>query len=468
MNAPPDDAPAAGAPDEPPPRSLARRLLDLSLPVIGLNVLNVLALAVDTFMCARLPDANVALTALGFATQIIFVLMIAMIGLTVGTVALVARAYGAGEHGRVNHLLVQSSQLTVVLAVVVAALGVALSPPLLRLLGASGPVLDASMAYLGPILVSLPFYFLGLLYAAVLRGVGNTRLPFIVALGVNVLNALLNYGLILGNLGLPALGVQGAALGTAISYAVSVVAIVALLRRGAVPGVELPLRPRPLDRPLAAALARVGAPAAADSVILNVSFLAVIAMLGRIDELAVAAHGIGLRVQSLAFVPGLSVSMATAALVGQALGAGRVADAREVTRSALRLCLGVMSSLGLLFVAFADPIVAFFAAEAGPAVHDLSVLWVRILGISMPLFGVHIALVGLLQGAGATRASLRINLVGTVAVQIPLGLLLAFGLELGALGVWLSFPLGFIVKTALTWAIYRGDDWATTGVHASG
>ncbi len=76
-------------------------MVDLSLPVIGLNVLNVLSLAVDTAMCGRLPNAPDALAGLGFATQIVFLLLVAMMGLSMGTVAVVSRAHGAGDRARV-------------------------------------------------------------------------------------------------------------------------------------------------------------------------------------------------------------------------------------------------------------------------------------------------------------------------------------------------------------------------------
>ena len=91
-----------------PHRHISRQLLDLALPLIGLNVLNVLALTVDTAMLAHIPDAEVTLIGLGFSTQILFLLMVAMSGLTVGTVALIARAHGAGQGDRVNHILAQS------------------------------------------------------------------------------------------------------------------------------------------------------------------------------------------------------------------------------------------------------------------------------------------------------------------------------------------------------------------------
>ena len=165
-----------------PSRSIPRRLFSLSWPVIGLNVLNVLSLAVDTAMCGRLPNAPQALEALGFSTQVVFLLMVAMMGLTVGTVAFVSRAHGADDEARVNHLLHQSTQLTVLVALGVAVVGNLFADDILRLLGASEAVVGLGLDYLRPLLTFTVFYYLNLLYAAALRSVGNTRLPFLVAL----------------------------------------------------------------------------------------------------------------------------------------------------------------------------------------------------------------------------------------------------------------------------------------------
>lgn len=462
MDAPPQTVGGepAGAPDDGP--SIARRLFDLALPVIGLNVLNVLSLAVDTAMCGRLPNRDAALEALGFATQVVFLLMVAMMGLVVGTVATVSRAHGAGDDQRVNHVLRQSSMFTVLVAIGVAVLGNLGAPWVLRALGASEGTLALALDYLRPLLTFTVFYYLNMLYAAVLRSVGNTRLPFLIALGFNALNVLFNYGLILGNLGLPSLGVQGAAIGTVMAQGCGVLAMVLMLRRGAVRGLRLKLRPTALDGALARTFFRVGAPAALDMIILNASFASIVGMLGRIDPAAVAAHGIGLRIQALAFVPGLSVSQATGAMVGNALGAHDVPQARSVVRASVVLCTALMSTLALLIILGAPEIVGIFDVPRGTALMDFSVTWMELLGYGMPIVGVHIAFVGMLRGAGATNTSLYINLFGTI-LQVPLSWALGFPLGLGAWGVWAGFPLSFLLKAALGFAAYRRERWATAG-----
>jgi putative MATE family efflux protein len=459
--------------DPPPPmtsgptkgvdRAIFRRLFDLAMPIVGLNVLSVLTLAVDTAMCGRLDNAEVALTALGFAGQLIFLLMVAMLGLTVGTVAFIARAHGAGKTDRVNHVLHQSILLTYIVSIGVAIFGNLGAGTAMELLGADPTVRDLGVEYLRPLVGLTVFFYLNMLFAAALRAIGNTMLPFMIALFSNLLNIVLNYGLILGRLGLPAMGVRGAAWGTVISQAVAVVLMVFLLRRDVVYGMRAHMHLAPIDRPLARDLFRVGAPAALDMLVLNVAFLSVVGMLGRVAQVAVAAHGIGLRIQSLAFVPGLGVAQAIGAMVGNALGRDDEREARQVVHGGILLSTGIGTVIGLAIVLGAEPILAIFHVGASTDLGRYSILWMQILGWGMPIVGVHIALIGMLRGAGATNASLMINIVGTVVVQVPLSWFLGFVVGWGAFGIWVAVPFSFLVRMLLGVAAYRRGTWAKAG-----
>ncbi len=445
-------------------RSTSWQLFRMAVPVIGINVLSVLALVVDTAMCGRLQHAKVALTGLGYAVQLVFMLLFAMIGLTVGTVALIARAHGAGDSERANQALAQSTQLTILLAALVAVFGNLLSPFFLSLMGASAQSAEAAMAYLRPLLSGTVFYYLSILYGAAMRGVGQTRIPFYCALVANVLNFAFNYVLIFGHLGLPALGIAGSAIGTVLSQAINVTLLMLAIHRGVVPGLRLDLTWRPLHRGMARELFQVGIPSAVDMIILNAGFMSLMGLVAHLDEVAVAAQGVGLRIQSLAFVPGLAISQATAAMVGQALGAAQPDRARQVARASMVLCTLVLTCIGSIFIIFAHPLAQLFDVEAGSALEQHTVLWIRILGSGMFPCGIQIALNGLLSGAGATRTSLNINLVGTLFVQVPLAVLLGRALELGLLGVWIAFPIAYVVKAALSFWVFRRGNWAVTGL----
>ena len=463
-------APVNTPPSGEPPRSdatettsITRQLVSLAWPVVGLNVLNVLALAVDTAMVGRLPEAANALTGMGFATQIVFLLMVMMIGLTVGSVAFVARAHGARDQARVDHVVAQSATVAFVLGLAVALVGNLLAEPVMRLLGATGPDLEQGLTYLRPLLLFSAASYLTILLGAALRGVGNTRLPLLVALASNLVNFACNYGLILGHYGLPQLGVFGAAIGTGISQIFAAAVLTFLLARGAEPAMHVKPRIARVDVAHVKDLLRIGAPAAADMVIFNAGFLTIIGLLGRLDPLAVAAHGLGLRVQALAFVPGMSISQAIGALVGQALGAGDAQRARQVLYRGVVLCSLVMSALAATIILGDETIVRLFEVDPASQLGMFTLQWMHLLGWCMPIVGVYIAFVGLFQGSGATRLSLRINTAVTLLFQIPGSYVLGFPLGLGAWGVWAAFSFGFIGKASLAVLLYRRGSWAKLG-----
>ncbi len=444
------------------PPSPARQLWKLAAPVVGLNVLNVLSLAVDTALCGRLPNKETVLAALGYSVQLLFLLQVFMFGLSIGAVALVARAYGATQHGRVQKVMDQAVALTVIIALGIAVVGNLLARSLVRGLGGDEHVTDEAMRFLRPLLTFTILTYLILLFAAVLRGVGNTALAFKIALLQNVLNVVINSVAIHGAFGLPGYGVPGAAWGTVASQAIATGVLLSALRRGAVPGVTARFVLR-LDREVIRQIWRIGAPAGLDMIILNASFMSLIALLGYIDDVAVGAHGIGLRVQSLAFVPGLSVAQATGALVGQALGAGDPDHARRVYRASVTLCVAIMGAVGFIITAFAPWVVQIFDVSPDTAVGAYAVTWMRVLGFGTPLIAPWVATSGLLQGAGATQTSLRINLFATFLVQMPASAILGIALGMGPLGVWLGLPIAAISRSFMGYLAFRRGAWARTG-----
>ena len=118
-----------------------------------------------------------------------------------------------------------------------------------------------------------------------------------------------------------------------------------------------------------------------------------------------------------------------------------------------------MGALALLIVIPVGSILGLFNVAAEGPLGQHATTWIRLLGLCMPLAGVHIALAGTFQGAGATRLSLRLNLLSTLLVQIPASFLLGFPLGLGPLGVWGGFPVSFLAKAGLAIHAYRKGDW---------
>ncbi len=207
----------------------------------------------------------------------------------------------------------------------------------------------------------------------------------------------------------------------------------------------------------------MGAPAAADMVVLNIGFLSIVGMLGRLDEAAVAAHGIGLRIQALAFVPGLSVSQATSAMVGNSLGANDEAEARSIIKASIVLCTAIMTTLAVTIIAGEVQIIDVFDVPRDSDLAALTIEWIQLLGYGMPIVGVHIGFIGMFRGSGDTNTSLMINVFATLLIQVPLSWFLGFPLGLGAFGVWAAFPLSFVIKAFAGWFFYLRGGWAKLG-----
>ena len=188
-------------------------------------------------------------------------------------------------------------------------------------------------------------------------------------------------------------------------------------------------------------------------------------MLARVGEADLAAHVLVIRVVLVSFLPGLAIAEASGVLVGQAIGAGRIDEARDAWRAGLGLAVAVMATGGVAFLLFPTALLAVFDAE--PAVVAIG----RELLVVAAAFQVFdaIATVALmaLNGAGDTRFTMVTNVAAAWLVKVPVGTALALGLGLGATGAWLGLTAEIVVLSVLwTWRV-RGVRWTAHTVLAA-
>ena len=438
---------------------LRRSVLDLAWPVIVANFLQVLATTIDLVMVGRIGVAEIA--AVGIGGNLVFFTFTVMIGITAGTIALVARAVGAKNPKGADHFLFQSLITGALLSIPLVLVGVFFARQIVAPFSPTGEILGLSADYVSLIFLSVPFLFVIFISTAALRAAGDTKTPLIIGIIENLINFGINYTLIFGNFGFPALGVRGAAIGTSIAYFVGAVLFLGLFvdRRVRV-GIR---RERPIaDWPAIRRILRVGLPAATEQFAFQIGILIWIVMVVTFGEAAVAAHQIGLRVQSFAFMPGLGLSIASSALVGQNLGAQRPDRADRSAREATKLSILIMGGIGAFTFVFA-PWIALVFAEPGPTV-DLSVLFIRLHATSIPAIGLFFTLSGSLRGAGDTKWPMYASLVGTYILRLPLSLILGYSLGLGLAGVWVALPIEYYLRSVIIVQRFRTGAWKTTVV----
>jgi putative MATE family efflux protein len=279
----------------------------------------------------------------------------------------------------------------------------------------------------------------------------------IVAFVVTAAKVVLNFGLIFGMFGLPAMGLVGAGLATLLSQGVAAVLLFWLSRRPRAPEV-LRLRPRDFAdaRDLLPETLRLSLPAVAERVVMNAGMMSYFALLGTYGAEAVAAYTVGVRILSFSWIPGMGFSTAAATLVGQALGAGEPRQAARAGWRSARLCLIASAGLGIGFVLGRETLARLFVPN-DPAVVEAMGPFMLMLGIAQPFLALHFTLGGALRGAGDTVTPLWAAILGNWALRVPLAYLAAFVLDLELFWVWLTIPFDHLLRSAwMTWAFWRG------------
>ena len=302
------------------------------------------------------------------------------------------------------------------------------------------------------------------------QGLGDTRTPMLVGIGGNLVNAALSYALIYGHLGLPALGVRGAGYGTAVTEALQLSVMLALLLRdrrraqGASHAAEqaagasgAPSRGAiPLRQALREALG-LGVPTGLHFGFEMLAFTTFTAVLASLGAAELAAHHIALNTIRASFLPGVAVSEATSVLVARSLGAGNLRDADRSTFAALGLGISFMTFCGVLFALLGREIAGIFSNDA--AVVAIAGKLLLVAAVFQTLDAANMILRGALRGAKDVK---WVAFIGTTVAWtcIP-GSALLFGRigGLGALGGWLGFILETTIGSTLLFRRYIRGGW---------
>ena len=419
-----------------PRRNDFRVLLQLAVPVVVVQVGMMLMGVVDTLMVGRLSPEALAAVALGNLYGMGVTLFAQ--GVLLAIDPLVAQAAGAGDHpaiGRsVQRALVLAAALTLPISVVLLFGG-----PLLGLLRQPREVVPLAGTYAILLIPGIfPFLAFGVGRQA-LQAVGRLWPVVLTILVANAVNVGLNWILIFGRLGMPALGVAGSAIATSASRWLMLLLLCALSWRD-LRGYLRPWLPESLAPAALARMARLGLPIGLQFELEFSAFGGVALLAGSLGTTQVASHQIAINLASLTYMVPLGISAAAAVLVGHAVGRGNVADARRQAVTALVTGAGFMVGTALLFLALPGSLARLYSSD--PGVLALSGALIPLAGIFQVFDGTQVTAIGVLRGVGDTRTPFLVTLMGYWAIGMPFGILLGLRLGLGAVGLWWGLVAG--------------------------
>ena len=411
-----------------------RPMLKLALPILVESLLVMLVGLVDLFLTGRFLETR-HMAAIGLMAYLLWMIPCTFSIIAIGSTALVARFTGADSHEEARHTTNQSLLAGTVLAILVIGPIWYFSPALLRLMQLPTDAIAPAEVYLDYVIPVIPLIMIQVIGTACLRGAGDMVSGFLTMAIVNVVNITVGTCLVIGIGPFPNMGWEGLAIGTASGYVTGGLIILVLLLRGRA-GLTIKRR---LLRPcfsLIRRILRIGIPGGADTLFVVFCHLWFLSVINSLGTLAAASHGIGVRIESLAYLPGSAFAVAATTLTGQFLGAGKP---RRATRSALLACLvggGVMVAAGFLFFFGAEMLTSIFAGEQTRQAADGAIPLLQLVAISMPSLALVIILNGALRGAGDTRVPLIITVIGLVGIRVPLAYYLAWQeLEIPWLGI---------------------------------
>lgn len=427
---------------------IRRSVLTLALPVTVSSLLQRTEGIVAVFLVGGLGAAPIA--AVGLGQLLAFIATTLVSGLSVGTNVIIAQLWGARRRKDASQAAQEFLGLSIAVSLVLMVSGLLVNRSAMEVLGAAPDVVALALPYSTLIFLVMPFTVLLQVMSSILQGTGDTKTPMYAMIAVNLLHVTLAYPLIYGRWGLPALGVQGAAV--AVGFAEAAGSLY-LFRR---------CRPllhgrKQIRMDFLRTLWQVGAPVSGERIVQQAGILLYTKIVLVYGTVSYAAHQVGLSIESLSFLPGYGFAIAAATMVGQSIGAGKYTRAKLENWEANRLASLIMAMMGAVFFFFPYGLLRAFTNDE--AVIELGTVFLKIVALLQVPLALTMVLAGSLRGAGDTHFIMVATTIGMWAVRVPFAIVTGLWLHLEVLYVWLAMIADWTLRMGLMLWRYRSERW---------
>jgi putative MATE family efflux protein len=403
---------------------------------------------VDTWYGGQLSTS--ALAAMSLSFPVFFLILAIGSGVSTGATTLIGNALGRKDQDEARLYLSQSLSFALFHALLLTAAGLLLAPHIFMLMGARGEYLAHALSYMNVIFAGSIFFLLNFVMNAILNSHGNTRAYRNFLIGGFVLNLLLDPWFMYGGAGFPALGLGGIALATVLIQCFGVFYLFSQLSKtGSMPSLCLgDLKPR---WHYFRELFRQGFPATMNMMTVSLGIFIITWFVGRFGEQAVAAYGIGTRIEQIALLPVMGLNISTLALTAQNFGAERIDRIREAVRVSLRYGVMMAATGTAAALVYSRELMGIFTAD--PRVLEVGVGFLTIEAYVLPAYVLLYISVSAMQGIRMPMFGLIIGLFRQIAGPAFIFHLFTSVLGLGLVGIWWGI-FGITWSAALIVVIY--------------
>ena len=404
-------------------RAALKAIVLLAWPTVLEEILQTAVSYVDAAMVGRIGARATA--AIGVTSTVNWLIGSSIHALGIGFLAYISKEIGAKREDNVRRATAQATLVTLLVGAVFTVIALSLSRLIPVWMHADADILADASRYFFIIYTPMLFRAADIMYGTCLRAAGDTHTPLYVNLVVNAVNIVLNFLLIYPSravsvfglrLMLPGagLGVTGAAIASAASFAVGGIGMAAAVMRHKLLSPR-GLRMRPNGEILRPCL-RVAVPCALQRFATSFGYVAFASMINGLGTVSTAAHTIANTAESAFYIPGYGMQTAAATLAGNCYGARDKARMKRLCRMLIALEIALMFLSGTVLFLGAERLMGMFTRDA--SVIDLGTRVLRMVALSEPIYGVAIILEGIFQGVGDTKSALVFNLLGMWGVRI--------------------------------------------------
>ena len=391
--------------------SVLKNIAYFSLPYLLSYFLQTLYGLADLFIIGQF-EGVASTTAVSIGSQVMHMLTVMIVGLAMGSTVCIGQAVGAGDKKRASAAIGNTVTLFMLLSVVITALLLALVSPIVSVMSTPAEAADGTRAYLTICFIGIPFITAYNIISSIFRGLGDSKSPMIFIAVACAANIALDF-IFIGAMGL---GPAGAALGTTLSQAISVVfSLVVILRRKS--GISLERRDLHPQRDTMGQLLRIGIPVAAQDGLIQIAFIVITVIANRRGLDAAAAVGIVEKIISFVFLVPSSMLSTVSALCAQNIGAGKQARAEQTLRYAIIIAVSFGIIIALLTQFISEQAVGLFTPDT--VVIMLGGQYLRGYIWDALFAGIHFCFSGYFCACGRSEISFIHNISAIALVRIP-------------------------------------------------
>ncbi|AEW02459.1 MATE family efflux transporter [Niastella koreensis] len=435
--------------------SIRRAVFLLAVPMILEMCMESVFAVVDIYFVGHL-GKNEAVSTVVLTESVLTIVYSLAIGLSMAATALVARRIGEKNPEAASKAGIQSMLIAFLFTAVISTTGLFFAPDVLKLMGASAETIHIGTNYTriiygGSIVIMLLFLING-----IFRGAGDASMAMRSLWIANICNIILCPVLIYGAGPIPGFGITGAAMATTIGRGIGVLyqlyhlfsgkRVIKVRRQDFIP-----------DWPIIKSISNIAWTGTAQFLIASASWMVLARIMAEFGDTAVAGYGVAIRLIMFFLLPAWGMSNAAATLVGQNLGAQQPLRAEQSVWRTAKYNTIFMIFVTLVFMLFAQPIVAFMNKDV--TVESYAVMALRIVSLGYIFFGVGMVVTNAFNGAGDTRTPTLINIFGFWMFQVPLAFLLAMVFKLGPKGVFIAIVLAETGITIAGIILFRKGKW---------